>query len=116
LVLWNNLVTRIALVQLVDSEEVFRWNLHQNGQYSVHSLYLAQINNGVVDMNRKLWKVRIPLKNKIFMWYVYKGVVLTKDNLANTIEMGVNNIVSVVKMRAYNTCFLIVIMLDSCED
>jgi hypothetical protein len=45
-------------------------------------MYLALINNGFVDMNRKMWKVRIPLKIKIFIWYVYKGVVLTKDNLA----------------------------------
>jgi hypothetical protein len=45
-------------------------------------MYLALINNGFVDTNRKMWRVRIPLKIKIFMWYVYKGVVLTKDNLA----------------------------------
>jgi hypothetical protein len=83
MVLRNNLVTRVALlVDLVDSEDVFHWNLHQHGQFSVHSTYLALINNGFVDTNRKMWKVRIPLKIKIFMWYVYKGVILTKDNLA----------------------------------
>jgi hypothetical protein len=45
-------------------------------------MYLAMINNGFVDTNRKMWKVGISLKIKIFMWYVYKGIVLTKDNLA----------------------------------
>jgi hypothetical protein len=45
-------------------------------------MYLATINNGFVDTNRKMCKVQIPLKIKIFMWYVYKGVVLTKHNLA----------------------------------
>jgi hypothetical protein len=45
-------------------------------------MYLTMINNGFVDTNRKMWKVPIPLKIKIFMWYVYKGVVLTKNNLA----------------------------------
>jgi hypothetical protein len=30
--------------------------------------------------------------------------------------MGVNNVASAVKMRAYNTCSLIVIMLDLCGD
>jgi hypothetical protein len=30
----------------------------------------------------KMWKVRILLKIEIFMWYVYKGIILTKDNLA----------------------------------
>jgi hypothetical protein len=81
LVLWNNLVTRIALVQLMDSEDVFWWNLHQHGQFIVHSMYTSLINNGIVDTNRKMWKVRIPQKINIFMWYVYKRIVLTKDNL-----------------------------------
>jgi hypothetical protein len=57
LVLWNNLVRRIALVQLADSEDVFRWNLHQNGQFTVHLMYVALINNGFADTNRKMWKV-----------------------------------------------------------
>jgi hypothetical protein len=32
--------------------------------------------------NDKLWKLKIPLKIKVFGWYLCKGVVLTKDNLA----------------------------------
>jgi hypothetical protein len=27
------------------------------------------------------WKVKLPLKIKIFLWYLNRGVVLTKDNL-----------------------------------
>jgi hypothetical protein len=57
LVLWNNLEMRVALVHLVDSEDVFRWNLHQHGQFTVHSMYLALINNELVGTNRKMWKV-----------------------------------------------------------
>ena len=34
-----------------------------------------------VDNNEKLWQMKIPLKLKIFAWYVRKGVILTKDNL-----------------------------------
>ncbi len=30
---------------------------------------------------RKLWKIRIPLKVKIFVWLVLRGKVRTKDNL-----------------------------------
>jgi hypothetical protein len=32
--------------------------------------------------NNKLWKLKIPLRIKVFGWYLRKGVVLTKDNLA----------------------------------
>jgi hypothetical protein len=48
----------------------------------VHSLYLTLINNGMANnLHRKLWRSKVPLKIKIFMWYM-KEVVLTKDNLA----------------------------------
>jgi hypothetical protein len=50
-------------------------------QYSVHSLYLALISNEVAHMNKQLWQLKVPLKIKIFMWYMRKEVVLTKDNL-----------------------------------
>jgi hypothetical protein len=32
--------------------------------------------------NDKLWKLKITLRIKVFGWYLRKGVVLTKDNLA----------------------------------
>jgi hypothetical protein len=32
--------------------------------------------------NDKLWKLKIPLRIKVFGWYLRKGVVLTKDDLA----------------------------------
>jgi hypothetical protein len=36
----------------------------------------------VVRDNKDLWKLKIPLKIKVFMWYLKRGVTLTKDNLA----------------------------------
>ena len=35
-----------------------------------------------VDNNKLLWKMKIPLKTKVFGWYLRRGVILTKDNLA----------------------------------
>jgi len=29
-----------------------------------------------------IWKLKIPLKIKIFLWYLQRGIILTKDNLA----------------------------------
>ncbi len=44
-------------------------------------MYLALINNGYIERNKIIWKLRMPVKIKIFTWYLLKGVVLTKDNL-----------------------------------
>jgi hypothetical protein len=81
-VLWNELVIRIMHVQLNDQHDVFIWDLHQHGQYTVRSLYLVLINNGMTNMNKQLWRLKALLKIKIFMWYLKKEVVLTKNNLA----------------------------------
>jgi hypothetical protein len=32
--------------------------------------------------NDKLWKLKLPQQIKVFGWYLWKGVILTKDNLA----------------------------------
>jgi hypothetical protein len=80
-VLWNELVVRIMHVHLNDQNDVFSWNLHQHGQYIVRSLYLALINNGMTNMNKQLWRLKVLLKIKKIMWYLRKEVVLTKDNL-----------------------------------
>jgi hypothetical protein len=36
---------------------------------------------GNIWHNRLLWKLILPLKIKIFLWHLNKGVTLTKDNL-----------------------------------
>ena len=36
----------------------------------------------VPNVNKGLWKLKIPLKIKIFLWYLKRSVILTKDNLA----------------------------------
>lgn len=79
---WHDLVARICHVQLNNSNDTFKWNLNQSGLFTVSSMYNALITNGNVQFDKNLWKLKMPLKIIIFMWYLKKGVVLTKDNLA----------------------------------
>jgi hypothetical protein len=66
-------------VQLNDQEDVFIWNdLHQNGKFSVHSLYLALISSGIVETNKVFWWLKVHLKIIFFMWYIYKEVIFDK--------------------------------------
>jgi hypothetical protein len=74
LVMWHNMVHRIMKVRLNNQNDVFRWNLHQNRKFFVHSMYLALISNGAVIRHNLIWKLKILLK--INMWYLYKEVVL----------------------------------------
>ena len=82
LVEWHNLVAQIAHVELVEGSDTFRWNLTKSGLYSVRSLYLHLIDTQPPFQHKMIWKLNISLKIKIFLWYLQRGVVLTKDNLA----------------------------------
>ena len=43
-------------------------------------MYAALVNNGV-RLSQEIWRAKMPMKIKIFMWYLKRGVILTKDNL-----------------------------------
>ena len=45
-------------------------------------MYRAITTTNIIPHNHIIWKLKLPLKIKIFMWYLIKGVTLTKDNLA----------------------------------
>ena len=56
-----------------------------------------------VDSNKKIWKMKIPLKTKVFAWYLRRGVILTKDNLAKRKWHGSKSVFSVLTMSLLNT-------------
>jgi hypothetical protein len=82
LLAWYHLVSKVVSISLSNDKDVFVWNLQKSGNFSVRSLYTSIIQCGVVPSKCKLWKIKAPLKIKIFLWYLWKGVMLTKDNLA----------------------------------
>ncbi|WVZ87298.1 hypothetical protein U9M48_033955, partial [Paspalum notatum var. saurae] len=78
---WNELVGRVMNLALRAGRDKFIWGLNKTGVFTVRSMYKHLINNGII-VSQEIWKTKIPLKTKIFMWYVKRGVLLTKDNLA----------------------------------
>ena len=69
------------MFHLSPGSDIFRWNLHENGKFSVDSMYRSLIQSDLPVDNKKLWKMKMPLKVKIFAWSARRGVILTKDNL-----------------------------------
>ena len=55
LVMWNDLLGRLTQVQLSQGSDEFRWNLQENGLFSVDSMYRALIHSDIpVDDNKKI--------------------------------------------------------------
>ena len=63
--LWNDLLGRLASVQLSQGSDEFRWNLNGNELFSVDSMYRVLLHSDMpVDNNKKIWCMKIPLKLK----------------------------------------------------
>ena len=68
-------------VQLSDQPDELRWTLTRSGIFTVKSMYIDVINVSSIPTSKNVWDVKVPLKIKVFMWFVHKQVILTKDNL-----------------------------------
>ena len=73
LVEWKNFVAQIANVQLVDGSDMFRWNLTNSGSFTVRSMYLYLLDRQPPFSHKMIWKLKIPLKIKIFLWFLQRG-------------------------------------------
>jgi hypothetical protein len=79
---WVHLCERLMAVHLSDESDRFIWRLTTNGVFSVKSMYEDLMNGHTRFLRKYLWKLKIPLKIKVFMWFLNNKVLLTKDNLA----------------------------------
>ena len=78
---WLHLVSRLMEVQLSQQPDKLRWKLTRSGEFTVKSMYVDVINSSSIPSSKHVWAVKVPLKIKVFMWFVHKQVILTKDNL-----------------------------------
>ena len=74
-----SLVRSVLEVQLTEHKDSFVWT--RGKVFSVQALYKDLLNEDGVQVDFSTWKVKVPLKIKLFLWYLKRGVVLTKDNL-----------------------------------
>ena len=78
---WLHLVEELMGVTLSNEPDQFRWRLTPSGMFSVKSMYADLMNGQVPFRHKYIWKLKVPLKIRIFMWFLQKKVILTKDNL-----------------------------------
>jgi hypothetical protein len=102
---WQSLVVRVAFINLNECRDTFVWNLNNNGLFSIKSMYKYLVNNEIKHM-------KVPLKIKIFLWFLKKGCYSQKTTLLKGIGIGVRLVVIVAYLKLSNTCFFIAIMPD----
>jgi hypothetical protein len=77
---WLQLVGSILNVHLNEHKDSFVWTCSK--KFSVKNLYNDVLMRTGTPFKCQTWKAKIPLKIKFFLWYLRKGVILNKDNLA----------------------------------
>jgi hypothetical protein len=70
------------MVQLSNERDKFVWKLSPTGMFTIKSMYIDLMSENTRFLRKYLWKLKIPLKIKIFMWFLYHKVLVTKDNFA----------------------------------
>jgi hypothetical protein len=81
----------------MNEKDLFVWSLTMSRNFSVKSMYLDLLDDGT-----KVWKMKVPLKIKVFMWFLHRKFILTKDNLTKWIGHGMKHIVFVITWNPYN--------------
>jgi hypothetical protein len=76
---WEDLKEIVDRVQLTKGRDRVKWKIGTSGQFRVKDLYLQLRAEGSFPQ-KFLWKTKIPMKVRIFLWLMLKCSVLTKDN------------------------------------
>jgi hypothetical protein len=77
---WDTLKEMVDGIQLTEEKERVKWKIGISGQFRVKDFYLQMRAEGSFPQ-KFLWKTKIPMKVRIFLWLIIKCSVLTKDNL-----------------------------------
>jgi hypothetical protein len=72
-------------IRLSDEEDIPIWDWTKNAQFSVKSVYKDLSSFGIDRSFKHLWKAKIPLKIKIWLWLIWHNSIPTKDTM---IERG----------------------------
>jgi hypothetical protein len=71
---WIHLCSRLLMVQLNEEPDKFVWNLMVSGIFTAKSMYEDLMNSHNHFPSKYLWKLKLPLKITIFMWFLNRKV------------------------------------------
>jgi hypothetical protein len=58
------------------------WDWTKNKQFTVKSVYKDLSNTGIDRSFKHLWKAKIPLKIKVWLWLIWHNAIVTKDTMS----------------------------------
>lgn len=106
---WEDLKNLLFNVEFRERSDSFHWCLHSSGLFSVKTLYIHVSFGGVTSWKlQRLWRIKIPLKIKIFLWQVFQDRVQTAKQLSLGGWKGdINCVLCGVIEDSYHVIFLL---------
>lgn len=79
---WDELVDLIKEIKPVRGADRVSWALEKSGHFSTKSMYRMLAHRGVINYRmRMIWKCKVPLKVKVFLWQTVQNKLQTAANL-----------------------------------
>jgi hypothetical protein len=66
-------------VTLVPEDDIHVWDWTKSGLFTVKSVYKDISSLGIDRSFKHLWKSKIPLKIKVWLWLIWHNAIVTKD-------------------------------------
>jgi hypothetical protein len=103
---WGELMGKLNGVQLNGGRDKMIWKLEKSGSYSTKSMFRCLLYQGVSDKRmKKLWKSKLPMKLKTFMWLVFQDTIQSGVTLRRMKWKGNPNCVVCGKPESANHIF-----------
>jgi hypothetical protein len=99
---WESLIEKLGGVRLQMGLDESYWCLEKKRHYTTKSMYRFLVHRGAINTHmRRLWKTKLPMKLKVFMWQVFHDKLQTGEELKNGTGKGMENVLFALCQRAW---------------
>jgi hypothetical protein len=90
-------------VNLFSGNDIPIWDWNKSAKFLVKFVY-KDLSSYRIDRSFKhLWKAKIPLKIKIWLWLIWHNAIATKDTCLQEVEQEMSDVNSLSRMKQYIT-------------
>jgi hypothetical protein len=72
---------KLHRITLTQDNDCHVWDWIKNKQFTVKSVYKDLFSAGIDRSFKHLWKAKIPLKIKVWLWLIWHNAIATKDTM-----------------------------------
>jgi hypothetical protein len=96
---WYDLATILNSVHLNDEKGSVYWKWTPSRSFIVKSVYEHLTKDECGPKFQRIWKAKIPIKIKTFMWLIKQQAILTKDNMLRRKWQGILHVIFVMPLK-----------------